>query len=80
MGSWSDTSGSEGKTKSVVPRRSSSNYRVRFRHCVCPNAEGLATRADIKKYDYFFGGGQTWLRTPGNGMLLLFFFCLKRQT
>ncbi|KAH7091687.1 hypothetical protein FB567DRAFT_416159, partial [Paraphoma chrysanthemicola] len=52
----------DGKAK--VARRPSSNYRVRFRHGVYPNAEGLATRADIKKYDYFFSGGQTWVATP----------------
>jgi len=69
MGSWSDSS--DGKAKSsAVARRPSSNYRVRFRHGVYPNAEGEATRADIKKYDYFFGGGQTWVGVPGNGMLL----------
>jgi hypothetical protein len=62
MGSWSDTS-SDGKA-----RVRSANYRVRFRHGVYPNAEGEATRADIKKYDYFFGNGQTWVTTPGEGM------------
>ena len=68
MGSWSDSS--DGKAKSApVARRPSSNYRVRFRHGVYPNAEGEATRADIKKYDYFFGGGQTWVGVPENGML-----------
>jgi hypothetical protein len=71
MGSWSDTSGSQGKAAPKPVARS--NYRVRFRHGVYPNAEGLATRADIKKYDYFFGGGQTWVGTKGGGMLLLFF-------
>jgi hypothetical protein len=65
MGSWSDIS-SEAKAK--VARRPSSNYRVRFRHGVYPNAEGQATRADIKKYDYFFSCGQKWVGTPGNGM------------
>jgi hypothetical protein len=68
MGSWSDTSVSESKAKLVpVVRRPSSNYKVRFRHGVYPNAEDLATRADIKKYDYFFGDGQTWVGTPENG-------------
>lgn len=70
MGSWSDTS-SDGKAK--VARRQSANYRVRFRHGVYPNAEGQATRADIKKYDYFFSGGQTWVATPRNGMLCFSF-------
>jgi hypothetical protein len=49
-------------------RPSSSNYRVRFRHGVYPHAEAEATRADIKKYDYFFSSGQTWVPTPGDGM------------
>lgn len=66
MGSWSDSS-LDGKAKR------SANYRVRFRHGVYPNAEGLATRADIKKYDYFFDGGQTWVDTTGSGMLLRLF-------
>jgi hypothetical protein len=48
MGAWLDA-GAEFKG-----RRPSSNYRVRFRHSVYPNAEGQATRADIRKYDYFF--------------------------
>ncbi|KAL5120834.1 hypothetical protein ACEQ8H_001315 [Pleosporales sp. CAS-2024a] len=43
---------------------SSSNYRVRFRHGVYPNAEAEATRADIKKYDYFFSCAQIWVGTP----------------
>jgi hypothetical protein len=51
-----------------VKRRPSSNYRVRFKHGVYPNAEAEATRADIKKYDYFFSSGQTWVQTPGDGM------------
>lgn len=68
MGSWSDIS-SDRRAK--VARRPSSNYRVRFRHNVYPNAEGEATRADIKKYGYFFSGGQTWVATSGQGMLLL---------
>ncbi|KAH7551317.1 hypothetical protein J3E72DRAFT_381509 [Bipolaris maydis] len=41
------------------------NYRVRFRHGVFPDAEGQATRADIKKYDYFFAAGQRWVGTEG---------------
>jgi hypothetical protein len=41
------------------------HYRVRFRHGVCPTTS--ATRADIKKYDYFFDEGQVWLSTGGNG-------------
>lgn len=73
MGPWSDTSGSESKAAPVVVRRPSSNYKVRFRHGVYPNAEDLATRADIKKYDYFFGGGQTWVGTGGSGMWFYFF-------
>jgi hypothetical protein len=67
MGVWSDT-GTDVKEEKVA-RSPSSNYRVRFRHGVYPNAEGQATRADIKKYDYFFSSGQTWVRTHGNGML-----------
>jgi hypothetical protein len=67
MGSWSDTS-SDAKAK--VARRTSSNYRVRFRHGVYPNAEGQATRADIKKYDYFFSSGQPWVHTPANSKVL----------
>lgn len=42
-----------------------SNYKVRFRHGVYPNLESQATRADIKKYDYFFGSEQTWVQTSG---------------
>ncbi|KAF2029112.1 hypothetical protein EK21DRAFT_101336 [Setomelanomma holmii] len=61
MGSWSDAS-SDGKVK--VARRPLSNYKVRFRHGVFPHAEDEATRADIKKYDYFFSGEQTWVATP----------------
>jgi hypothetical protein len=61
MGAWSDAS---AETKASRP---SSNYRVRFRHGVYPNAEGQATRADFKKYDYFFSSGQTWVRTLGDG-------------
>ncbi|KAH9861718.1 hypothetical protein J1614_011471 [Plenodomus biglobosus] len=45
-----------------------SNYKVRFRHGVYPNLESQATRADIKKYDYFFGSEQTWVQTSGKGM------------
>lgn len=71
MGSWSDTS-SDAKAK--VTKKPTSNYRVRFRHGVYPNAEGQATRAEIKKYDYFFSGGQTWVGTSGNGMLHLLLF------
>lgn len=70
MGNWSDTS-SDGKGKAKTVKRTSSNYQVRFRHGVFPDAEDLATRADIKKYDYFFSGGQTWVGTPGSGMLFL---------
>ncbi|EMD66734.1 hypothetical protein COCSADRAFT_301721 [Bipolaris sorokiniana ND90Pr] len=44
------------------------NYRVRFRHGVFPDAEGQATRADIKKYDYFFAAGQRWVGTEGKCM------------
>jgi hypothetical protein len=62
MGAWPDAGAD------IKGRRPSSNYRVRFRHGVYPNAEGQATRADIKKYDYFFSSGQTWVRTPGDGM------------
>ncbi|KAK1918156.1 hypothetical protein P3342_000876 [Pyrenophora teres f. teres] len=40
------------------------NYKVRFRHGVFPDVESQATRADIKKYDYFFGDGQRWVGTP----------------
>ncbi|KAH7410109.1 hypothetical protein DE146DRAFT_775469 [Phaeosphaeria sp. MPI-PUGE-AT-0046c] len=43
-----------------------SNYRVRFKHGVYPHAEVEATRADIKKYDYFFSGEQKWVGTPRN--------------
>lgn len=78
MGSWSDTSVSDGKAAKRSPpvaRRQASSYRVRFRHGVYPNAEGEATRADIKKYDYFFGGEQTWVGVPGNGMSLFYFRC-----
>jgi hypothetical protein len=52
----------------AVKKRPLSNYRIRFRHGVYPNAEGEATRADIKKYDYFFSSEQTWIQTPGDGM------------
>lgn len=51
-----------------LPREASprkANYRVRFRHGVFPDAEGQATRADIKKYDYFFSAGQKWVDTEG---------------
>ncbi|KAF2853758.1 hypothetical protein T440DRAFT_443509 [Plenodomus tracheiphilus IPT5] len=41
-----------------------SNYKVRFRHGVYPELDNQATRADIKKYDYFFGSDQTWVKTP----------------
>lgn len=44
-----------------------STYRVRFRHGVYPNQEGKATRADIKKYDYFFGTGHKWVGMPTKG-------------
>lgn len=64
MGSGSDTN-SGAKVK--VARRKSSNYHIRFKHGVYPNVEGEATRADIKKYDYFFSGGQTWVGTLGSG-------------
>jgi hypothetical protein len=74
MVSWSETS-ADGKAK--VVRRPSSNYRVRFRHGVYPNAEGLATRADIKKYDYFFSGGQTWVATPNQGMSLILLIWMR---
>lgn len=47
----------------------SSNFKVRFRHGVYPNPEGQATREDIKKYDYFFGGDQVWVDTPDKGVL-----------
>ncbi|KAH8725493.1 hypothetical protein GQ44DRAFT_219125 [Phaeosphaeriaceae sp. PMI808] len=63
MGSWSDTS---SDTKAKVIRRPSARYRVRFRHGVYPDAEGNETRADIKKYDYFFSGRQHWVATPEN--------------
>ncbi|CAN9424622.1 unnamed protein product [Alternaria alternata] len=53
--SWSDP---------APPRRP--NYKVRFRHGVFPDLESQATRADIKKYDYFFGAGQKWVGTPAN--------------
>ncbi|KAF1938728.1 hypothetical protein EJ02DRAFT_353871 [Clathrospora elynae] len=43
-----------------------SNYKVRFRHGVYPGLESQATRADIKKYDYFFGSGQMWVGVPGD--------------
>ncbi|KAF1849119.1 uncharacterized protein K460DRAFT_375833 [Cucurbitaria berberidis CBS 394.84] len=56
---YSDAS-SGGKEKAKKPK-----YRVRFRHGVYPNPEGQATRADIKKYEYFFGGGQVWVGMPG---------------
>ena len=36
---------------------------VRFRHLVCPS--GNFTRADYSKYDFFFGGDQTWIDTNG---------------
>ncbi|KAF2729563.1 hypothetical protein EJ04DRAFT_502053 [Polyplosphaeria fusca] len=40
-----------------------SNYRVRFRHGVCPQGRQV-TRADIKKYDFFFEPGTTtWVST-----------------
>jgi len=47
-----------------APRRKA-NYKVRFRHGVYPDLESQATRADIKKYDYFFGAAQRWVGTPG---------------
>jgi len=53
--SWSDP---------APPRRP--NYKVRFRHGVFPDLESQATRADIKKYDYFFDAGQKWVGTPAN--------------
>lgn len=65
MGSWSEAS-SDGREK--VARQPVSNYRVRFRHGVYPHAEVEATRADIKKYDYFFSGEQMWVGTPRNCM------------
>ncbi|RMZ69561.1 Arca [Pyrenophora seminiperda CCB06] len=46
------------------------NYKVRFRHGVFPDVESQATRADIKKYDYFFGDGQRWVGTPSKGMFV----------
>ncbi|KAF7578539.1 hypothetical protein PtrM4_027790 [Pyrenophora tritici-repentis] len=54
MSSWSAVS--------APPRKS--NYKVRFRHGVFPDVESQATRADIKKYDYFFGDEQRWVGTP----------------
>lgn len=45
------------------------NYRVRFRHNVCPTSGPQVTRADIKKYDYFFETGQEWVDTRGDGKL-----------
>lgn len=66
MGSWSEAS-SDGREK--VARQPVSNYRVRFRHGVYPHAEvEAATRADIKKYDYFFSSEQKWVGTPRNCM------------
>ncbi|CAO2653858.1 Nn.00g105910.m01.CDS01 [Neocucurbitaria sp. VM-36] len=55
-----------------------SNYRVRFRHGVYPNSEGQATREDIKKFDYFFGGGQVWVSTPDTGVLHVPFARLRK--
>lgn len=43
------------------------NYRVRFRHGVYPKTGAQASRADIKKYDYFFEIGQRWVDTTGDG-------------
>ncbi|KAF2114060.1 hypothetical protein BDV96DRAFT_495527 [Lophiotrema nucula] len=42
------------------------NYRVRFRHTVCVATGAQVTRADIKKYDYFFEKGQRWVKTTGD--------------
>ena len=57
MSSWS--------AATAPPKKS--NYKVRFRHGVFPDVESQATRADIKKYDYFFGDGQRWVGTPSKG-------------
>ncbi|OCL07820.1 hypothetical protein AOQ84DRAFT_377346 [Glonium stellatum] len=48
----------------AASKRGGHHYRVRFRHGVCPTTS--ATRADIKKYDFFFDESQVWLSTSGN--------------
>jgi hypothetical protein len=58
------------------PRTRTSPYRVRFRHSVYPASDTSATRADFKKYDYFFGGAQTWVRGAGVGEFPPFQSCL----
>jgi hypothetical protein len=73
MGSDSDSS---SRSKANVATKPAANYRVRFRHGVYPKAEGQATRAEIKKYDYFFSGGQPWVHTSGNGMLQSLLLCV----
>ena len=55
----------QGELIKTANKSGGHHYRVRFRHGVCPTAS--ATRADIKKYDYFFDEGQVWLSTGGNG-------------
>lgn len=69
MSSRSDLTSNDARTR--VARRPTSNYRVRFRHGVYPKHEGEATRADIKKYDYFFSSEQPWVGSPGDGMFHL---------
>jgi hypothetical protein len=61
-------SGSDSKK---VPKKHPANFRVRFRHGVYPNPEVEATRAEIKKYDYFFSGEQTWVTTSANRKMFL---------
>jgi hypothetical protein len=71
MVSWSESS-SDSKR---VPKKQPANFRVRFRHGVYPNPEGEATRAEIKKYDYFFSGKQTWVTTSAN-CKIFFLLCM----
>jgi hypothetical protein len=74
MVSWTESSLDSKK----VPKNQPANYRVRFRHGVYPNPEGEATRAEIKKYDYFFSGEQMWVTTSANRKFLLLLCILDR--
>jgi hypothetical protein len=74
MVSWPKSSPDSRK----VPKKQPANFRVRFRHGVFPNPEGEATRAEIKKYDYFFSGEQTWVTTSVNRKIFVLLYIPDR--
>jgi hypothetical protein len=74
MVSWPESSPDSRK----VLKKQPANFRVRFRHGVFPNPEGEATRAEIKKYDYFFSGEQTWVATSINRKIFVLLYIPDR--